>query len=183
MDCPNIYILTINEIPVYVGKTGYPKNRYKQHKSDCYNENRRAYDKYTYMTIRQLGISRDQFQKYIKLTLLYEDVPLEYQSIMEDLVMNLYSEYGYNIFNTYQGLDYSICEHNKQRFTCKECGGSAICEHNKQQSYCKECGGNGICHHNRRRSSCKECGGSSICWKSLVGTCGSMRFVPTHPIL
>jgi len=57
----------------------------------------------------------------------------------------------------------SICEHNRQRSTCKECGGGSICEHNRRRTYCKECGGGSICEHGRERSSCKECGGSQIC--------------------
>ena len=56
-----------------------------------------------------------------------------------------------------------ICEHNRIRSQCKECGGASICEHNRQRSYCKECGGGSICKHNRQRSRCKECGGASIC--------------------
>jgi len=57
----------------------------------------------------------------------------------------------------------SICEHNRRRSTCKECGGASICEHNRQKSKCKECGGASICEHNRQKSICKECGGASIC--------------------
>ena len=57
----------------------------------------------------------------------------------------------------------SMCEHNRQRNSCRECGGSSICEHNRQRSTCKECGGSQICEHNRIRSTCKECGGGRIC--------------------
>lgn len=57
----------------------------------------------------------------------------------------------------------SICEHNKRRVQCKECGGSQICEHNNRRSQCKECGGSQICEHNKMKNRCKECGGSSIC--------------------
>ncbi|AEO97675.1 hypothetical protein ENVG_00281, partial [Emiliania huxleyi virus 84] len=56
-----------------------------------------------------------------------------------------------------------ICEHNRDRSTCKECGGSQICEHNRERSTCKQCGGSQICEHSRRRNQCKECGGSQIC--------------------
>ena len=38
-----------------------------------------------------------------------------------------------------------------------------MCEHNRVRSYCKECGGGGLCLHNRVRSKCKDCGGSGIC--------------------
>ena len=55
------------------------------------------------------------------------------------------------------------CEHGREKFRCKECGGSAICEHGRQKRSCKECGGSGICEHGRRKSQCKECGGSGIC--------------------
>jgi len=57
----------------------------------------------------------------------------------------------------------SICEHNRQRSYCKECGGASICEHNKIRSRCKLCKGSQICEHNKRRSYCKDCGGASIC--------------------
>jgi hypothetical protein len=57
----------------------------------------------------------------------------------------------------------SLCEHNRRKSTCKECGGSSLCEHNRMKSTCKECGGSGICEHNRMKSTCKECGGSGIC--------------------
>ena len=32
-----------------------------------------------------------------------------------------------------------------------------ICQHQRQRSKCKECGGASICPHQRRRSKCKEC--------------------------
>ena len=51
------------------------------------------------------------------------------------------------------------CPHGRQRYRCKECGGSQICEHGRQRYNCKECGGKGICEHGRRRRECKKCGG------------------------
>src|SRR6056300_1697178 len=40
----------------------------------------------------------------------------------------------------------SMCEHNKQRFTCIDCSGSQVCEHNRMRSQCKPCGGRQICN-------------------------------------
>ena len=57
----------------------------------------------------------------------------------------------------------SICEHNRQRSNCKDCGGVSICEHNRQRSRCKDCGGASICEHGRHRIACKQCGGPQIC--------------------
>ena len=57
----------------------------------------------------------------------------------------------------------AMCEHNRVRTSCKECGGSQICNHHRVRACCKECGGSQICNHNRVRACCKECGGSSIC--------------------
>ena len=34
-----------------------------------------------------------------------------------------------------------ICEHDRRKEYCKECGGSQICEHDKIKSQCKDCGG------------------------------------------
>ena len=68
------------------------------------------------------------------------------------------------------------CEHGRQKFRCKECGGSSICSHGREKSQCKECGGSGLCSHGRQKSRCKECGGSSICehgrLKSYCKECG-----------
>ena len=55
------------------------------------------------------------------------------------------------------------CEHGRERYYCKDCGGSGICKHGRQRSICKDCGGSSICEHGRERSRCKECGGGSIC--------------------
>jgi hypothetical protein len=57
----------------------------------------------------------------------------------------------------------SRCPHDRERSTCKECGGAGICQHQRRRRECKECGGASICQHQRRRSECKECGGSGIC--------------------
>jgi hypothetical protein len=70
----------------------------------------------------------------------------------------------------------SICQHQRQRSKCKECGGASICQHQRQKSRCKECGGPEICQHQRIRSTCKECGGASICQhqrrRSMCKECG-----------
>ena len=57
----------------------------------------------------------------------------------------------------------NACPHGRQRYYCKECGGSQFCEHGRVRFTCKECGGASICEHGRIRSTCKECGGGSIC--------------------
>ena len=56
-----------------------------------------------------------------------------------------------------------MCEHDRQKSACKECGGSSVCEHGRRRSRCKECGGSSMCEHGRERHRCKECGGASIC--------------------
>ena len=60
----------------------------------------------------------------------------------------------------------NACPHGRQRYYCKECGGSGFCEHGRVRFTCKECGGAGICEHGRVRSRCKECGGSCLLYTS-----------------
>jgi hypothetical protein len=55
------------------------------------------------------------------------------------------------------GASASICQHQRRRDRCKECGGASICPHQRRKSTCKECGGASICQHQRIRSKCKEC--------------------------
>ena len=73
----------------------------------------------------------------------------------------------------------AMCEHNRVRTSCKQCGGSQICNHNIVRACCKECGGGSICEHSRRRTICKECGGSQICihnkYRSSCVQCGGSR--------
>ena len=57
----------------------------------------------------------------------------------------------------------SFCEHNRIKYSCKECGGGSICEHNRIRSICKECRGGCVCARNKIRYNCKDCGGSNIC--------------------
>ena len=81
-----------------------------------------------------------------------------------------------------------LCEHKRQKQTCKDCEGSSICKHNRRKETCKSVrrlvvyvniieekkhaktiGGDiCICQHNRIKTQCKDCGGSSICttWKT-----------------
>ena len=56
-----------------------------------------------------------------------------------------------------------ICEHDTLRRTCKLCEGSLICEHGTRRNRCKPCKGSQICEHGVRRSQCKSCGGVEIC--------------------
>ena len=74
-----------------------------------------------------------------------------------------------------------ICEHGRERSTCKECGGCSICEHGRERSRCKDCGGGSICEHSRRRSTCKECGAPRGCDDTR---CCSLRSARSrHPAL
>jgi hypothetical protein len=57
----------------------------------------------------------------------------------------------------------SLCVHKKQKYTCRECKGSAFCEHNTQKHSCRKCKGPGICEHDRHRSNCRECNPSAFC--------------------
>jgi len=57
----------------------------------------------------------------------------------------------------------SKCEHNKDKYYCKECGGKGICQHGKYKHNCIECGGSGICTHGKRKSRCLECNGTELC--------------------
>ena len=72
-------------------------------------------------------------------------------------------EHGRNRYACKECGGSRFCEHGRQRRQCKECGGRGICEHGRQRSHCKECGGKGRCEHGRNRYACKECGGSGIC--------------------
>ena len=72
------------------------------------------------------------------------------------------------------------CEHNKQKYFCKDCGGKGYCnhgklrhncnecstskcEHGKQKYYCKDCGGKSYCEHNRNKKDCTVCKGCMVC--------------------
>lgn len=74
------------------------------------------------------------------------------------------------------------CPHNKNKYYCKDCGGSQLCEHDRRKDRCKDCGGSGICSHKRLKRLCKDCGGSDICEhnirKDLCKDCGGSQICP-----
>ncbi len=57
----------------------------------------------------------------------------------------------------------AFCKHNRMRTNCKECGGGTRCSCGKIRQYCREHGGNAMCKHDKVRSVCKRCSGGSIC--------------------
>jgi hypothetical protein len=69
-----------------------------------------------------------------------------------------------------------VCEHNRAKHQCKECGGSSYCEHGTRKFSCHKCGGAGICLHGKRKERCESCDGSALCshgvGKSQCKKCG-----------
>ena len=64
----------------------------------------------------------------------------------------------------HEGIDgRGICNHDKLKSRCRECGGGALCIHDKQKSHCRECGGSAYCIHDKQKTKCRECGGSALC--------------------
>jgi len=72
------------------------------------------------------------------------------------------------------------CEHGRQKYRCRDCGGSSLCVHGRHKSHCRDCGGISFCVHNRQKSHCRDCGGSSFCVhnrrKSHCRDCGGSSF-------
>ena len=69
----------------------------------------------------------------------------------------IYCQFIDPIENVKSNKNNKKCEHGKEKYHCKECGGSGICEHGKRKSDCKECGGSAFCEHGKQKSQCKEC--------------------------
>eukprot|EP00611_Tribonema_gayanum_P020136 TRINITY_DN3617_c0_g1_i1.p1 TRINITY_DN3617_c0_g1~~TRINITY_DN3617_c0_g1_i1.p1 ORF type:complete len:287 (+),score=55.69 TRINITY_DN3617_c0_g1_i1:1-861(+) len=57
---------------------------------------------------------------------------------------------------------HKLCQHGRQPYSCKDCGGAGICQHGRRRRTCKDCGGADICQHGRERRRCKDCGGAEI---------------------
>ena len=59
-----------------------------------------------------------------------------------------------------RGLGASICQHNRVRRACKDCGGASIChgEHNRERSRCKGCGGACICEQGAGARTASDAG-------------------------
>ena len=56
-----------------------------------------------------------------------------------------------------------LCEHQRQRSECKDCGGSDLCEHQRQKSKCTECNPDAPCEHNMVAGECWKCEALRIC--------------------
>ncbi len=79
-----------------------------------------------------------------------------------------------------KAVNKQICQHNKRKYDCRECGGSTFCHHGKYKRACRECGGSSFCHHGKYKRACRECGGSSFChhgkFKTSCRECGGSSF-------
>lgn len=95
-----IYRLFINDTTIYVGKCNNIKQRFRNHKYQCFNEKYNYYNTYKYLTIRQLNITKDNFYEYIRIEILYENIPNDYSKKMEQLIMCLYRDFGSNLWNS-----------------------------------------------------------------------------------
>ena len=146
-----IYKLTSKQTDkIYVGSTTKILNqRMHDHRT-----------KYKYNHIS--NISSCEILKYDDAIIeLIEDYSCDSKTELEKReqhYMDFYKDIIVNIKNTTQ-----FCEHNKVRYTCKECHGSGICEHNKHKTICIECRGALICEHLKRRYICKICNNIKIC--------------------
>jgi hypothetical protein len=41
-------------------------------------------------------------------------------------------------------VDQMKCEHGRQKYSCKDCGGAGICQHGRKRSTCKDCRVTGV---------------------------------------
>ncbi len=108
-----VYRLYIGDQTIYIGKTRQNINqRYIKHKNHCFSQTRKEFNNYKYLCIRQIGITKDNFYEYVKIQSLYENVPVEYNKKMEQLIMDLYKDFGSNLWNTYN-TNYNHKEYQK----------------------------------------------------------------------
>ncbi len=107
-----IYRLYINDTTIYIGQTKNIKSRYTGHKSDCFI---RKCNNKLYTSIRQLGITRDNFNDYVKYEILYENIPYNYIDFMERIIIENYKNNGCNLWNSNKNTSSPIIK-------CSACG-------------------------------------------------------------
>ena len=95
-----IYRLHINDTTIYIGITDFPPSRYYGHKYDCFYKNGKTYNSRLYKTIRQIGITKKNFSDYVKMEILYNNVPFSYAELTENLVIRTYLDWGHSLWNT-----------------------------------------------------------------------------------
>ena len=114
-----IYRLHIDGITIYIGRTENMKERYRAHYKACSNSKaKKGYNSKKYLTRRQLNFTKDQFKEYVKYEILYENIPQGYETIMENLIIKLYKDFGNNLWNKLNGL-LDENEYNKKQKNIK----------------------------------------------------------------
>jgi hypothetical protein len=67
------------------------------------------------------------------------------------------------------------CSHGIWQHWCKHCGGSGICQHNRNRYACKECKNEGkttqLCEHNVSKYNCAQCGTNKCQHGNNKNTC------------
>ena len=120
---------TIDDL-IYVGSTTQTlAQRMTEHRNKAKNGKlKRLYDH-----MRNVGIPN------FKVFLLEQTGPVTREGLLA-----LENKYICELDTVNHGLNerYAnvMCEHDRKRSTCKDCGGSEICEHERRRYYCRECG-------------------------------------------
>ena len=134
---------------LYIGSTcNFAKRKYF-HRHVCHNEKNKDHNMKVYQFIRDNG-GWDNW-KMIEIDKLSCSTKREKEKMEYEYIQKMKADL--NINKIFEGDE--ICEHNKPRSNCKNCGGSRICEHDRIKSEYKECHGSGICEHDRIKSDCK----------------------------
>lgn len=63
----------------------------------------------------------------------------------------------------------SICIHDVQKFSCRECDGNAYCIHDKYKYRCLECKGSQLCEHSKHKADCSICSPLTFLAKKVSG--------------
>jgi hypothetical protein len=165
-----VYSIVVRETDetLYVGSTkNFPK-RCRNHKSNCYNTERKQHNIPLYQKLRDLCPMKDNFDESFVFMFLAETENITKEEA-EKLEYEYIQKYGYeNLLNVSRPSTRGICEHGRQRRQCRDCEGRAFCHHGRLRAQCRACDGVSLCHHERRRVECKICKGSGICKHNRV---------------
>lgn len=130
-----VYSIWYDNRPIYIGSTNNLKKRSNCHKSNCFNEKYNGYQIYEF--IRSV-CCKDDFCDVI--TFRQEAIVHGDKELAEKVKFDFIQAVGHvKLLNIQRPTTKGICEHDRRRTQCRECGGGYICEHDRRRNKCKEC--------------------------------------------
>ncbi len=99
-----VYLIYYKNLPIYVGITCNPKQRFKRHKRDCFKDF--GFIQPIHQYLKNLGITKNNFNELISFEILHENIPSKYEALKKEYFFHQSFKHYFPLQNSETYLPY-----------------------------------------------------------------------------